>query len=191
MGGESREEGQESTGQPEPPEQRIAEEAEGKPGPERVERGNTLPPISVHPPYPLGAEILRGSERCHDLVEQPPPWGRADARLLGRCVGTHLRDLMDPLCEEWVEGVYKRLRLPWPMDSPLGRQETGSFRSLYEKLMDGPLPQTLKRRILAHDLAWAEKEGWRKRNRKRGAVFCTVHNKRVRQYLLDMGPAES
>jgi hypothetical protein len=109
--------------------------------------------------------------------------------LLGKCLPQALRQRADPVKYSWIAEVYRRLRFPYAMDSPVGRQELGSFESVYEELMAAGLPQSAKMEILAHDLDWAEKNGPKKRNRKRGAVFCKVHNERLATYLARAGPS--
>ena len=103
--------------------------------------------------------------------------------MLGESLPETLKAMADPVKYEWLAELYRRLGFGYPMDSPLGRQELGSFRSVYERLMAEPLPAAAKAEILAHDLDWARVNGQKRRNRKRGAVFCKVHNERVATYL--------
>ena len=107
--------------------------------------------------------------------------------MLGESLPQALRAMADPLKYEWLAELYRRLGFGYPMDSPLGRQEIGSFASVYDALMAARLPAADKAEILAHDLDWARVNGQKRRNRKRGAVFNMVHNERVATYLARRG----
>jgi hypothetical protein len=99
---------------------------------------------------------------------------------------------IDPARADWVRAVYGALGFPWPLDSVQAREQTGSFESVYDRLMAlRELPPETKRVILEHDLIWARKNGQKKRNRKRGAVFVAVHKRRVAEYLTRAGPSRA
>ena len=117
------------------------------------------------------------------FASKGPAVRRGRAGLIGECLPEALKAMADPVKYAWLAELYRRLEFPYPMDSPVGRQEIGSFRSLYERLMAEPLAGQAKAEILAHDLDWARVNGRKRRNRKRGAVFCKVHNERVATYL--------
>ncbi|HUU94035.1 MAG TPA: hypothetical protein VM238_22820 [Phycisphaerae bacterium] len=103
--------------------------------------------------------------------------------MIGESLPEALKAMADPVKYEWLAELYRRLGFPYPVDSLLGRQELGSFGSVYDRLMAEPLAAQAKAEILSHDLDWARVNGRKRRNRKRGAVFCMVHNERVATYL--------
>lgn len=88
-----------------------------------------------------------------------------------------------PAADDWVLAVYAALKLPWPAESPLWRQNCGAFHSVYQKLMALPLSGEMKARILAHDLADAEKIAVDRKTKHPAKRFMHVHKGRVETYL--------
>jgi len=115
--------------------------------------------------------------------------GRPATRLLSQCLPEALRSVQDPLRDAWPKEVYRRLAFPWPIDSALAKREIGSFTGLYDEMIVRGIPERIRLIVLDHDLVWAEKNGRSKRHKKRGAMFCLIHNKRLAKYLAMMGPA--
>ena len=144
--------------------------------------GNPTPPGSIRldPPVSDGVGARRSKV---GFTSKGPSRRRGRARLLGESLPETLKAMADPVKYEWLAELYRRLGFGYPMDSPLGRQEIGSFASVYEALMAARLPASDKAEILAHDLDWARVNGQKRRNRKRGAVFNMVHKERVATYL--------
>lgn len=164
----------------------VRSESTGDARPVRV-IGNSSPPSGIRfdPPRSDGGGSL--PPRL-DSPPKAPPVRRGDASLLGKSLPQTLRMAGDPVKYAFLGDLYGRLKFPYAMDSHLGRQEIGAFESLYEDLMSSGLPQSAKMEILAHGLDEADRIAGKKRNRRKGAVWCHVHNQRVQTYLARAGP---
>ncbi len=164
---------------------------------EREVESLDVPPAVVTNAAPPGGIRLSPPESDPGLKQAPPvrssgnrvPHRSGDPQRLGECLPQVLREAADPVKWGWIYEVYRRLGFPYPVDSLLGRQQTGAFASLYEKLQGLGLTPEAKKEILADDLDWAKAKGRHGRNKKRGAVFTKVHKSRVATYLARAGPA--
>lgn len=155
-------------------------ESDGKgrpsPGPQTPTGGLPGPPAAAGgpPAARAGPALRRGGE----------------SSLLGRSLPQALLAASDPVKYAWIADVFSRLRFPFAMDSPFGRQEIGSFASVYDQLRDSGLSYGDQMEILAHDLDDADRIVRKKKARKRGAVLCAIHNSRVATYLARAGPSK-
>jgi hypothetical protein len=189
IGGESREEGQESTEQvPEEAPGGRTEPAEAPQVPRVVTCDRPLPLPADLPDLPLGAEVPGGKGGIDAFRWQSGGRGPPATRMMGQCLPDCLRSVQDPLRDAWAEEVYRRLRLPWPADSARGKRDLGAFRGLYDRMIVERVPETVRVLVLDHDLAWAEKHGRGGGIRNRGAMFCEVHKKRLAHFLSITGP---
>jgi hypothetical protein len=87
---------------------------------------------------------------------------------------------------EWVTGVFRALHLRCSPESLDGRRNLGAFGGLYDGLSGmRELPEEDRMRILAHDLADAQKIGGKADgpHRSNAKIFSAIHNNRVRKYL--------
>lgn len=153
--------------------------------------GNASPPGSIRLDPPRSDGRSRPAPEAHSSVNGPPA-RRGEPSLLAKSLPMTLRAAGDPLKYAWLADVYKRLRFPYPMDSHLGRQELGSFESLYEEVQGSSLGRQLKMELLASDLDEADKIARKAtragRVKRRGALFCQIHNSRMATYLARDGP---
>lgn len=165
------------------------DQSPGSPGQRPVIVNASPPPVSAGPPYPLDSDGMSGKGPGVPWAGQPPVPMPGDGFLLRQCLRPSLMAFSDPAKDAWVTRIFKLLGFQFPQDSPLGRQEAGSFSSCYDRLLATALPDQHKVAVLARMVLWAEKSGRKTRNRKRGAVFCDVFNGRLAKHIEDVGLA--
>ena len=150
-------------------------------------------PISAVLGLPAGSAALPPES---DLRGKGPPVGgnpspgslrrRAGPGILGDCLGPLALARRCPEVWDWVSSVFKLLRFGFEIDSVEGRRETGSFATVYNKVMLSPLLLGEKTRILVSSLKTAEQKGRKPDGyyrKGKGAVFCDVLNRRLKCHL--------
>ncbi len=155
--------------------------------------GNGRPPpgISAVPPSPPVSDAACGESPGSPLVGLSPPAGLDGVHKLGDLAAAWLARTVDPVRDAWVKTMFEACRFPFAAESQPGKEQTGAFGRLYERLWEAPLDRVLsdaqRQRILGHDLKTAREKARCRGTKKIGAVVTHVHYLRLYECLNGLG----